>query len=585
MNPLSLRLPVLVAALLATGLAAEASAQVCAPTPDVCAVPPSTADRASYLDAVIHGDTTATGERQNANRIYELERDAIYFLDADIIVRGFDLHLRATDGAGARPILYGVPSEDGSSFPDPFFDQRGHIVIENVVMVGYIESQEGGVANIPAGFFRTNEAGYDLTLDGVVMSGTRGQHIRTESANRNITIRNSLFANMGDLGRSNFGAGKAIDLRAGSVQNLVIQNTTFVNFQDRIIRHYASTGSIENLVFDHNTIINGVSYHGTLVLGAVGQRIQITNNLFVDAFAAGADTSDAERQAEFDESLEVYDNGTPKMNWILSDPNETTEWVVSNNVWTNTDAVEDFFARYGDGGGDDGNPDNGTDGDNDIIGPGDPLTDHIQSRLSNPEAAFTEIDVALGHTPDVMIDMLDWYRTSQAAGGAGRTKETGNFDRATDDFDRRPIEYFVQFPGDDGPEFDASYSTDSPAYTAAANGCPVGDLNWFPGVDVAACLAVAEEGGPEAARLALTSAPNPTHGAVDIAFHLDAASAVTLEVFNVLGQRVATVLGGEARPAGTHTARFDAGVLAPGLYVFRLQAGDTVASGRMTVVR
>lgn len=585
MRPLPLRLPAILAALLALGLAADASAQVCSATPDVCVVPASTADRASYLDAVINGDTTSTGDRQNANRIYELQRGAIYFLDSDIIVRGFDLRIRAQAGAGARPILYGVASEDGNSFPDPFFDQRGHIEISDLVMVGYIESQPGGVANIPAGFFRTNEAGFDLTLDGVVMSGTRGQHIRTQSANRNIRITNSLFANMGDLGRSNFGAGKAIDLRDGSVQNLFIQNTTFVNFQDRIIRHRASTGNIENFVFDHNTMINGVSYHGTLALGAVGASATITNNLWVDSFAAGSDSSDVVRQAEFDESGEVFaSNGQPLTTWILSEPNGTTNWRVSNNVWTTTAAVDAFYAAYGDGGGDDGYEENGTDGDNDIVGPGMPLTAHIRSRISNPDAAFVEMDVDLVDTPDVMIDMLEWYRTPQSAGGAGRTKETGNFDRATDDFDRRPIEYFVQFPGDDGPEFDASYPTTSPAYTAGTNGCPVGDLNWFPGVDASACLVTAEQGGPELGRFALRSAPNPVTDRTSIRYTLDRQADVRLTVFDALGRSVATLVDA-AQPAGDYDADWTVGGVAPGLYIVRLQADGAVATHRVFVAR
>ena len=70
---------------------------------------------------------------------------------------------------------------------------------------------------------------------------------------------------------TNFGAGKGIDLRDGSIDSLMMRNNTFVNYTDRIIRHRDSTGPIENFVFDHNTILNAVSYHGTLALGQVGR--------------------------------------------------------------------------------------------------------------------------------------------------------------------------------------------------------------------------------------------------------------------------------------------------------------------------
>ena len=104
-----------------------------------------------------------------------------------------------------------------------------------------------------------------------------------------------------------------------------MRNNTFVNYTDRIIRHRNSTAPIESFVFDHNTIINAVSYHGTLALGQVGQSVQITNNLFYDSFVAGADSSDIVRQEEFNESGELYPNGRPAMQWIFSVPNETTD--------------------------------------------------------------------------------------------------------------------------------------------------------------------------------------------------------------------------------------------------------------------
>ena len=51
--------------------------------------------------------------------------------------------------------------------------------------------------------------------------------------------------------------------------------------------------------------------------------------------------------------------------------------------------------------------------------------------------------------------------------------------------------------------------------------------------------------------------PNPFNPSTLIPYHLAASSYVRLEVFNLLGQRIATLVEGE-QPAGVHTAVWDA---------------------------
>ena len=63
--------------------------------------------------------------------------------------------------------------------------------------------------------------------------------------------------------------------------------------------------------------------------------------------------------------------------------------------------------------------------------------------------------------------------------------------------------------------------------------------------------------------------PNPFNPATRIAFTLPEAADVRLEVYDVLGRRVA-VLVSERRQAGQHTVDFDATGLAGGVYISRL---------------
>jgi len=78
--------------------------------------------------------------------------------------------------------------------------------------------------------------------------------------------------------------------------------------------------------------------------------------------------------------------------------------------------------------------------------------------------------------------------------------------------------------------------------------------------------------------------PNPFNPATRIEFALPRESRVTLEVFNLLGGRVALLLD-EPRAAGYHTVTFDAADLPSGLYLYKLVAGQQVFTRKMMLVK
>ena len=79
--------------------------------------------------------------------------------------------------------------------------------------------------------------------------------------------------------------------------------------------------------------------------------------------------------------------------------------------------------------------------------------------------------------------------------------------------------------------------------------------------------------------------PNPSSGAMEVAYTLSAAGPVHLSVHDALGRRVAVLASGAGMEAGSHTTPFDVSALAPGVYVVRLEAGGTVAVQHASVVR
>ena len=79
--------------------------------------------------------------------------------------------------------------------------------------------------------------------------------------------------------------------------------------------------------------------------------------------------------------------------------------------------------------------------------------------------------------------------------------------------------------------------------------------------------------------------PNPFNPTTSIAFGLPESGTVRLEVFDVLGRKVSTLLNGENKIAGRHSVTFDAKNLSSGMYIYRLQSGNTVITKKLTLIK
>ncbi len=79
--------------------------------------------------------------------------------------------------------------------------------------------------------------------------------------------------------------------------------------------------------------------------------------------------------------------------------------------------------------------------------------------------------------------------------------------------------------------------------------------------------------------------PNPFNPSSTIQFGVPNPSKIQLEVFDILGRKVATLIDSEATQPGRYSIRFDGSKLSSGVYIYRLKVGNDVLTKKMTLIK
>jgi len=107
------------------------------------------------------------------------------------------------------------------------------------------------------------------------------------------------------------------------------------------------------------------------------------------------------------------------------------------------------------------------------------------------------------------------------------------------------------------------------------------------------CVLILGDSAPEAApagapnvasAVGLSNYPNPFNPATEIAFTLPTAAEVRLEVYNLMGQKVTTLIDKQMN-AGEHTCVWDGSDVASGVYFYRLETPDFVDTRKMVLMK
>lgn len=78
--------------------------------------------------------------------------------------------------------------------------------------------------------------------------------------------------------------------------------------------------------------------------------------------------------------------------------------------------------------------------------------------------------------------------------------------------------------------------------------------------------------------------PNPFNPSTQIEFYLPSATEISLDVYNLLGQKVASITNG-FYPSGSHSVTFDASALSSGVYVYTLKTNVQMHSRKFTLIK
>ena len=78
--------------------------------------------------------------------------------------------------------------------------------------------------------------------------------------------------------------------------------------------------------------------------------------------------------------------------------------------------------------------------------------------------------------------------------------------------------------------------------------------------------------------------PNPFNPSTTIRYEVPKGGLVLLKVYDILGREVASLVNEEKQP-GNYEVRFDASILASGIYIYRIQAGNFVQAKKMILLK
>ena len=541
-------------------------------------IPPLDDEGNPPLVYMIAGDTTDTGERVNPNRIYRLQRGAIYVLNATLIAN-YPVHIVAAEAADENdrpPIIVSGKFADGVNIR-PMMEFTGDGTrhsFENIIFNGVDLDREFDLEWIRGLVFSADDI--SASFDGCVFNCFTGGATRFEGANASIYLRDCTWRN--GVNPTHMFIGQQVTLPALPVDTLIVTNSTY--FNNNSFWLFQENGLIKHAVIEHNTIFTSLI---DVMRLRFSSNASIRSNIFYGTHVYGdSEESQGAGWYEPDASsysvISLYDVPTEILEEVnLTEADRTV--VLTHNAYYSPQPMHDYW--------------NATDG---VSGP-DWLNTRTQA-LFDDEAGhpfFLErdnYDADPDFTDGVMddwvvgkvADFCTTYRATLTPGNplSGNAGENRNYD-AEQGVD---ILTGIQWPLPESMAYQ-----DATLLVGGHDGLPVGDLNWDPAsralyVETSEITTSLSEPNTPTSELYLLgqNRPNPFSSLTMFNFNVPTHGATTLKLYDMTGREVATLVD-EVLTAGAYEYEFDALDLASGTYFYQLKSGAFSSVKKMTIIK
>jgi len=525
--------------------------------PDTVLVPSSDATGVSdALTRYILGDTTASGARNNINRVYKLKRGDIYLLTGKSYYN-FPLTLIADDDATTQPpVIAPFPLADGS-IPRITFYVYGNTYFKNLYFQGMAPGDTRNSSDRPVNIGGDNTT---FRMKNCVVEGFSAAGIGNIAANTSVFMEDCLYRNINNISQFN---GQFFYNFGTTMDTISIVNCTYFNGSSYFLCNASQYAKY--IRFEHNTLF--INNDNPFYVPYLGKAVIKNNILFCPASVGETLTERADGYYDWDnQHLAVFSIDTiPTDMAAANNITEATRDInLSNNAYFWPQKIKDCWASI------------------DSLIPPIWLNDRTTA-LFNDHAHYpllkntNNVEADPGFSSDVLT-ILD---------------STVNFVKAIR-LKGSPHKFFYNPSG--APIFPCRWPipenlaySNTTLQTAADGGFPLGDLNWFPAKkkEWAAWVLtdVKQKENTVLKGFNLSqNFPNPFNPTTIINFNIPSAAKTTLKVFDVLGREVATLVNKDLN-AGSYQVDFNAAKLSSGVYIYRIDAGSFSASRKMLLLK
>jgi len=536
---------------------------LCAQEADTLDIPGNTL---GVINKMIMGDTTETGQRKNINRVYRLTRGKLYYFTAGLDVR-FPFTLIADDedpGNPTKPPIVAPAILQDNSSPQWFMDiYKGDCTIKNIYFMGFRPDQRPLNAGVAIYLFAT---GSKLVLKNCVFDGWSAGALFNFGRLSKIFINDCVYRNMQH--RTNWLYGQSLRNAVIPLDTVVMINNTMFSSGSYYFCPNRETSNYVHL--EHNTIFLN---HAQPLYAPYLSNAVIKNNIFYGTFTMGI--TEAERaMGWFDwkgeiSSIASIDTIPPDLAARAGINEQDRRVEFSNNVYFWPQKIKDFWTITL----------------QDTVYHPTWMNNRTQRMFSDDDhypyliaENNREEDPHFSSSLATQIDSLLKYCLKTRDGTQTNYHWWYNPDNDL---------FGVQWPL---PE-DLRYQNTA-LYTAGDDGFPVGDLNWFPEKkaqweELVSGIKLKEPAKAIRPFELYANYPNPFNPVTTISYivgaHHDVPVLVDLSIYNLLGQKVATLVS-ERQPAGKYEVQWDASGMASGVYLYKLQTDNGFSQSRKLVL-